>query len=68
MPVTVVLHVDTPEAMAGEAEEWVGRGFTSLKIKRTRFFPPWNVASDEREEALFQAWLNAVVIRAGDGA
>ena len=33
VPVTVVLHADTPEAMAGEAEDWVGRGFTSLKIK-----------------------------------
>ncbi len=34
--------------------------FTSLKIKRTRFFPPWNVSSDKRNRPLFQAWLDAV--------
>lgn len=33
VPVTVVLHADDPVAMAGEAEEWIGRGFTSLKLK-----------------------------------
>jgi L-Ala-D/L-Glu epimerase len=33
VPVTVVLHAGDPAAMADEAEEWVGRGFASLKIK-----------------------------------
>ena len=33
VPVTVVLHADTPAAMADEAEDWIRRGFISLKIK-----------------------------------
>ena len=33
VPVTVVLHVDEPAAMADEAADWIRRGFTSLKIK-----------------------------------
>lgn len=33
VPVTAVLHTDSPAAMADEAEDLVGRGFRSLKIK-----------------------------------